>query len=463
MGAVDAFRAPDRAAQMGVQWQRVMFDWSAIQRGSPATWDVGLLDVETLRRERDAGRPAIGVLMSTPSWASGTSDAKSPPLGLDTPPDDPRNVWATWVRRIVAQYAGVVDTWVMWNEPDVWSDETSSRQWDGTPEQYYLLLKAGYVAAKEANPNATVLTAGFTYWWDSAYGREQYFSRVLRAADADPTAPAHGWYFDGAVLQLYNDPRGLFDAPLAFHAIMRGRGFDKPIWINETNVVPWDDPVAPLSAEHFRSTQDEQASYLVQATAYALASGVSHMEVFKLLDDPYFHNGVDQAFGFVRADADRTTRPAFKTFQVLLKDMAPTERAQLVDGGPINVVYLEQPAFGRRMTVLWNTGPTPRAYSLPALGETAQAMNKFGVVRPLEVDAEGQIRLTLPAATAHSIPGYPNAAFIGGDPVIVLEPLPATYQPLAATPESFPPDGWALVDLSSPPEVRLPLTTGQGL
>src|SRR5579859_6147617 len=31
MGAVDAFRAPARAAEMGVQWQRMMFDWSALQ------------------------------------------------------------------------------------------------------------------------------------------------------------------------------------------------------------------------------------------------------------------------------------------------------------------------------------------------------------------------------------------------------------------------------------------------
>ena len=64
---------------------------------------------------------------------------------------------------------------------------------------------------------------------------------------ADPTARTQNWYFDAAVLQLYNNPRGLFDASRIFQDLMRTHGiFNKPVWINETNVVPWDDPVAPL-------------------------------------------------------------------------------------------------------------------------------------------------------------------------------------------------------------------------
>src|SRR3954462_13358563 len=60
MGAVDAFRAPERAAEMGVQWQRIMFDWSAIQRRWPEEWSLGWSNEEMARRERDAGRPMIG-------------------------------------------------------------------------------------------------------------------------------------------------------------------------------------------------------------------------------------------------------------------------------------------------------------------------------------------------------------------------------------------------------------------
>jgi len=168
---------------------------------------------------------------------------------------------------VVGRFEGLIDTWVMWNEPDVWSDDNRARQWTGTIEQYYQLLKVGYLAAKSANPNARVMLAGMTYCWDAAYGREQYFERLLRLISADTSARANGWYFDAAVLQLYNNPRGLFDAPRIFHDLMRMHAVDKPVWVNETNVVPWDDPSAPLSRAHFRATLDEQANYLVQPAA----------------------------------------------------------------------------------------------------------------------------------------------------------------------------------------------------
>jgi hypothetical protein len=438
MGAVDAFLAPERAAEMGVQWSRIMFDWSAVQRGGPDEWSFGWSGEDMARRERDAGRPIIGQFISTPSWASGSSDPKSPPLGLDLPFADPRNVWATWVRRVVGRFAGLIDTWVMWNEPDVWSDDNHARQWTGTVEQYYQLLKVGYLAAKAANSRATVLMAGMTYWWDAAYSREQYFDRVLRLITADPTAGAHNNYFDGAVLQLYNNPRGLFDASRIFRDLSTARGLQKPVWVNETNVVPWDDPAAPLTRAHFRATQDEQANFLVQAIAYALAGGVERVAVFKMMDDTPLLKGVEQGFGMVRADAEQSRRPVFRTFQMLLRELAPTARAQLVDEGPVNRVYLEQPSQARRVTALWNTSPQPRAALIEAVGETAQAMDKFGTVRPLEVDGDGHIWVTLAGATANTVPGFPNAYFIGGEPVLVLEDLPAGYEPFVPTLANLP-------------------------
>ncbi len=111
LGAVDAFRAPDRALEMGVQWGRIMFDWSAIQRSGPDEWSLGWSSEATARQEREAGRPIVGQFISTPSWASGTSDPKSPPLGLDLAVDDPKNVWAAWVHapRALTKRAAAVD------------------------------------------------------------------------------------------------------------------------------------------------------------------------------------------------------------------------------------------------------------------------------------------------------------------------------------------------------------------
>jgi hypothetical protein len=438
MGAVDAFRAPERAAEMGVQWQRILFDWSVIQRSGPAEWSFGWSGEDNARRERDAGRPMIGQFISTPSWASGTSDPKSPPRGLELPVDDPGNLWASWVRGVVGRLAGAIDTWVMWNEPDVWSDENHARQWVGSIEQYYRLLQVGYLAAKSANPRATVLLAGMTFWWDAAYGRELYFERLLRLMAADPTAARNNWYFDAAVLQLYNNPRGLFDAPRIFHDLMRARGFDKPVWVNENNVVPWDDPVAPLSRAHFRATQDEQANYLIQAIAYALAGGVERVAMYKMLDDSPLVKNVEQAFGMVRADATQSVRPIFRTFQMLRREMAASTRAQLVDEGDVNRVYLEQPGHARRMTVIWNCSPQTLAARIPAVTDGAQVMDRLGNVKPLDIDDTGHIRVTLGPATANTITGYPDTYYIGGDPLLVLEPLPDSYAPYAPTFANLP-------------------------
>jgi hypothetical protein len=441
MGAVDAFRAPARAAEMGVQWQRMMFDWSALQPHSPDEWGWFSNVMSTARGEKEAGRPVIGALMSTPSWASGTSDPKSPPLGLDLPLDDPKNVWSAWVRSLATRFAGAVDTWVMWNEPDVWSDENHARQWTGGLEQYYALLKSGYLAAHAANSSATVLIAGLTYWWDAAYGREQFFERLLRLVAADPSAPANNAYFDAAVLQLYNNPRGLFDAPRIFHDLLRTRGLQKPVWVNETNVVPWDDPVAPLTPDHFRATQDEQANYLVQAVAYALAGGVARLAVYKMVDDSPLLKQVEQAFGMVRADPDFSVRPIFRAYQMVRHELTPTTRAQLVDFGTVNQVYLEQPTLGRRLTVLWNMTPAAMQVSVPALGTTAQLMDRFGQRQPVHLDAEGNVPLTLAPATANTVLGFPNAYFIGGEPRIIVDPLPDGYQPVPATYANLPAPG----------------------
>jgi hypothetical protein len=65
-------------------------------------------------------------------------------------------------------------------------------------------------------------------------------------------------------------------------------------------------------------------------------------------------------------------------------------------------------------------------------------MDKLGRTRPLAIDAEGVIRVGLPGATANTVPGYPDVYFIGGDPVLVLEPLPEDYQPYAPTDDNLP-------------------------
>ncbi len=117
---------------------------------------------------------------------------------------------------------------------------------------------------------------------------------------------------------------------------------------------------------------------------------------------------------------------------------AKCARAQLVDEGVANRVYLEQPALERRVMVLWNTSLYDRVIDLVALGDTAQALDKFGRTRGLGVAADGHISITLPRATANTIPGYPETYFIGGEPLLVVESLPNGYAPYAPTFANLP-------------------------
>ncbi len=416
-GAVDAAFSPERATQAGIQWERLLFDWSRIQRHSPDQWDLASVAPDLVRREQAAGRQTVGLLMSTPSWASGTRDPKSPPLNLHLPFDHPDNYWGRYVSALVSRYRGLVDHWVIWNEPDVWSDSTGGKQWNGTVDQYARLLQVAYLAAKKANPDAFVLMAGLTYWWDRAYGRELYFQRVLDELARDPGARDHTFYFDAAVLQLYNNPRSLYDIPRELRSTMARYGLEKPIWINETNVVPYDDPVAPLSREHFRATLQEQASYVVQAIAYAMAAGVQRVAFYKMQDDFDLRPG-QQAFGLVRADADHTPRPALLAYRTAIRYFSDVTCAHLAQDGPVMRVQMEAP--GRLLHVLWSAVPADQEASVPALAEQALLVDRYGRERPIEA-SDGVYELRLPRATHNTVPNRPDIYFTGGEPFILVE------------------------------------------
>ena len=67
------------------------------------------------------------------------------PRGLYLPIDDPNNLWAAFVRKVVKRYAGRIDHWIIWNEPDI-EPPDDGIQWGGTVADYYQLVKVAYQA-----------------------------------------------------------------------------------------------------------------------------------------------------------------------------------------------------------------------------------------------------------------------------------------------------------------------------
>ena len=426
-GVVQAFEAPDQARAARVGWERVMFLWHGLQPSSASDWYPPFPD-DVLARSIGDGREVVGLLIGTPHWASDGGRTIDVPRGLYLPPDDPGNVWARFVQRIVSSYKGRIRTWVIWNEPDIWDADHSGSQWAGSVADYYQLLKTAYVVAKGVDPDVRVATAGLTFWWDATYGREPYLQRLLAVAEADATAPAHNWYFDVVVLQLYNDPLGLYDVPLKMRRILADRGLQQPIWINETNVAPWDDPAAPLPRSHFRGTMDEQASFVVEAAAAALAAGVERVEFYKMRDSSVYVSGSEQ-FGLIRADG--SARPAYDALRVVTRYFDGAQRASLRRAGPLVEVTLERP--GEQVTVVWNLSPSALDARVPAVAAQAVQVDKQGRETPLSAGPDGYV-LRLPPATHNTAPGEPGRYLTGGGPLLLAQAVGRLGSPAPAAP-----------------------------
>ena len=100
------------------------------------------------------------ILTYPPDWA--VEPGTRVPLDIDLPFDAQQNAWARFVQRTAERYPQVLH-WEIWNEPDM------DIYWGGSVEDYFHLLKAGYLAVKAANPDARVIAAGLAYWPDPGF------------------------------------------------------------------------------------------------------------------------------------------------------------------------------------------------------------------------------------------------------------------------------------------------------
>lgn len=427
LGAVEAFRTNQTslAYDAGVRWERLTFWWRGMQARPGAPLNPFYLPVDYVDQERSRGVDVVGLLVNTPDWAAtdGARPSTSPPRNLYLPYNHPDNYWGQYVRQVVAMYKGRIDTWVIWNEPDITPDAPNAAYflWSGTPADYYQLLKVAYLNAKEVNPQARIAPAALTYWTDIRMQREQWFSRFLAEVAADPSAPAHNHYFDVVTLNLYTNPENLYTVPTLFRQLMRERGLDKPVWITETNVIPYDDPVTAGTnlgtAAEMRATLSEQADYLVQAVAMGLAAGVERIEVYKMKD-----GDGDVVNGEALVRADYSKRPAYHAFQVAAEYFSHYDTARLFAPGDLRQVVFD--SRGRRVTVLWNASPSPLAVQLPAAGDgNALRVARDGTASPVGA-AAGAFTLDLAPATMHTDLENPSRYLIGGTPVVLVEQSP---------------------------------------
>lgn len=430
-GAVEAFRDPDAAKDLNLGWERILFYWSELQRNGPDdAWNIYHVPDGWLDNARKAGRQVVGVLENTPAWATDGSPNIGVPRGLYLPIDDDGNVWARFVRQTVRRYAGIVDHWVIWNEPDIQPPD-DGLQFEGTVADYYRLVKVAYLVAKEENPNAVIHLAGLTYHHDVVYKRVAYLQRFINEARRDPTARANHYYFDVATLHLYFTTDSIYDITQTMTQILRRNGLRQPIWINELNAPPSNDPLNPWTAPLFVTELDQQAGFIVQATALGLAAGAERIGIYKLLDFPAYPEGFP-AYGLIRADGTR--RPAYEALKTVTTYFRDVRAARLWRTNSAEIVTLDRGAATTR--IAWARRGLTTTVTLPAANTTATLVNTNGTTTTLTAK-RGYYHLTLPAALCND-PTY--GCTVGGTPLIVVENQPTKPAKVLRAPARPAPD-----------------------
>lgn len=425
-GVIESYESPTDAAELGVGWTRIRLQWAEVQADGPTSWTPSVSD-DQIDAELRAGRQVIGLLIGIPDWAR---DGRGLPRGLWLAPDDPANTWAVFVRAAATRYTGRIDHWIIWNEPDIWDVATPGHTWDGDEADFAQLLRVAYVSARAANPAAVIHLAAMTYFWDANFGRTQYLERLLTELARDPLAPANGYYFDIATAHLYFQPGQIYDILTAWQTILADRGLSKPWWLVETNAPATDDPAWPVASITLSVHQVEQAAFMPQALASALAAGVERIAVFKLKDTASDRQANPEPFGLVRLDGSR--RPAFTTFQVAGQRLASVWGGERERWDAVGQIRLDQ--SGQSTTVVFSRLPVPQTATIPATASQALLVSQTGQATNI-TPQDGFFQVSLPPALcSQSIGDY---CMIGGETFYVVQAA-SRAQPTAAPAPAVP-------------------------
>ena len=424
-GAVEAYLAPELAASLGIGWDRMVISWASRQPYGANDWYVRNKEIGWVETAQVHGREVVGLLMGTPAWATDGSPLIGVPRGLYLPHDDPGNLWAAFIRNITREYMGRIDRWIIWNEPDIAAEDYGT-QFEGSVEDYYQLVKVAHQAARSVHPQAVIHLAGLTHWHDVEHRRVPYLERFIKVAQQDPTARANDYYFDIATFHVYFTTDTVFDIIHFQRRILQRYGLQKEIWLNETNAAPVDDPQYPWKFPLLTVTQDQQAGFIIQANALALAAGAERIGVYKLIDEVPPLLGGD-SYGLYRPDA--SARPAALAMNVVTNHFAGTTRATATQAYTYFLVRLDRAdegvthvAWARRdQDVILRIQASARANS-------ATLYNHLGESIPVQADNYGWYSLELPAALCND----PNhGCIVGGGPLVLVESTLVSTQPQA--------------------------------
>jgi hypothetical protein len=244
--------------QAGIKWGRQDFTWRRIEK-TKAEYDWSGYDA-LVEKCRAHGLSIFGNLSYQPQF-------------YDLRTDEAVQAYAAFARAAVKRYAGKVDYWQIWNEPNLGFLK-------GDVEAYAKFLAAAGKAVHEANPKAKVLALNMAFcdvlWASNAMQRvpNDAFDIVCFHPYRNPNAPEDKfdwWVTDQYVKRFHPDLTTNY--PLAHQsfleqtdeliAVMKKFGAPKPLWVTE---ICFNTHIHPYGVPELRSA-DLLVRFYVQAIA----------------------------------------------------------------------------------------------------------------------------------------------------------------------------------------------------
>ncbi|MDH4207795.1 MAG: beta-galactosidase, partial [Anaerolineae bacterium] len=274
----------------GFHWVRQRFPWADIEP-QPGAYDWSPWDA-LVEACREHGLSLIAVLETTPQWARAPMDADTP----QAPPKDFAD-YANFVRAFASRYADRIDYYEIWDEPNLYPN-WGERYVD--PRGYAHLLQTGYQAVKDADPEATVLTAGLApnveeggrYMSDLLFLEEMYQAGAREYFDVLAVKPYGMWYEPSD--RCLSPGETNFSRPILAREVMLRHGdADKAIWAVEFGwcALPasWSGQPAPWTSD----SEEVQARRTVEAIERARSEwpwmgvlALQHLQPVAEEDDP---------------------------------------------------------------------------------------------------------------------------------------------------------------------------------
>ncbi len=308
----------DRALEMirgaGFYWVRQFFYWGDIEpRAGKYQWEKW---DRIVARADASGLRLVAVITTTPEWARHAGERDL----LYARPDRAED-FARFVRAFAARYGGKIEYLQVWDNPNVhpfWGRRNAD------PFEYAALLRAGALAARAANPNVKILSAGLAPSGELIRARADFsdilYLRGMYDAGARP-------YFDILGAKPYGMWSGADDRRAAMDTFNFSRAIlwreelvahsdaSKPVWAVEFgwNALPvlsgakdWRGAASPWGTD----STEKQSARLAQGIQRARSEWgwmpalfVQHFQPNAPEDDP--------VWGFALVDKDFQPRAAY--------------------------------------------------------------------------------------------------------------------------------------------------------